>query len=247
MAQGNSGFRKVFAVYLLVGGTAILLRLFWARRYPKVTMSKEKFNFEQTETTGPTHRLLQRILGIPFIPLVLFLLCITTLLPPTPWRHLTATLGYDVILALSTVMVSKSFYGRSGCSSAAAGGSHPLGDLKYNPADDPYYISNLDQPIDDFILSAFEGTKFTNIVHITLESMRDDSFPYQEDGLLHQHIIHNMEPVEGGTPVNTQTVTPFIASLAEHTVSWQTMWSTVPYTHKAMLGCKYTWKCFADV
>ena len=243
MAQGNSGFRKVFVGYLLVGGVAILLRLFWAPRYAKVSTTKDRFKFEDMETRAQTPRSLQRILGVRFVPSLLFLMCLTGLLPPSPWRHLTSTLGYDVVRALFTVMLSKLFYG---CTSAAVGGNHPLGDLKYNPADDPYYVSNLDQPIDDFILSAFKDTKFTNIVHITLESMRDDSFPYQEDGLLHQHIIHNMEPVEGGTPVNTQTLTPFIASLAEHTVSWQTMWSTVPYTHKAMLGCNVRLEVFSD-
>jgi hypothetical protein len=109
--------------------------------------------------------------------------------------------------------------------------------LNYNPAEDPYYISNLDLPVDEFIASALKNLRFTNIVHIVLESMREDSYPYDEQGLLHQYIQTNMTPVQNGTPVNTQTITPFIDSLAEHTLSWHTMWSTIPYTHKAMLGC----------
>jgi len=74
-------------------------------------------------------------------------------------------------------------------------------------------------------------------MHIVLESMREDSFPYDEEGLLARHIKLNEEPpAEGGTPITTETITPFIASLADHTISWHTMWSTIPYTHKAMLG-----------
>jgi hypothetical protein len=117
-------------------------------------------------------------------------------------------------------------------------GSNPLGDLNYNPANDPYYITNMDEPIDEFIASALEGVQFTNVFHIILESMREDSFPYDENGLLHQHIQENMEPAENGVPVTTENITPFIASLAENTISWHTVWSTIPYTHKAMMGCK---------
>jgi hypothetical protein len=149
---------------------------------------------------------------------------------------MTETLVYDVISAISTVIITESLHGSRQTCNGTTVGSNPLGSLNYNPADDPYYVSNLDQPVDDFIASALEGTEFTNIVHIILESMREDSFPFQEDGLLNQHIIHNVGAAEGGTPINTQTITPFIASLAENTISWHTVWSTIPYTHKAMLG-----------
>jgi hypothetical protein len=115
-------------------------------------------------------------------------------------------------------------------------GSNPLGNHNYDPKHDPYYISNLDQPIDAFIASALEGTRFTNVFHIVLESMREDSFPYDESGLLHQHIQKNLEPAKDGVPLTTKNITPFIASLAEHTLSWHTVWASVPYTHKAMLG-----------
>jgi hypothetical protein len=227
MAQGTNGFSMVFGLYVSAGVTAVLLRLSLAhcQRHVKSRDSKD-------ETRGS----LQCLLSNPLVPVVLILLGITVLLPPNPWRHLTATLGYNIVGALSKVMLSKiGDHGRSGCDSTL--GSHPLGTLNYNPADDPFYITNLDQPVDEFIRSALEDAKFTNIVHIVLESMREDSYPFQEDGLLNQHIKNTMKPVEGGTPVNTQTITPFIASLAEHTISWHTLWTTIPYTHKAMLAC----------
>ena len=168
---------------------------------------------------------------------VILILSIGTLfLPQHPWRHMTATLLYDIIRDVSTALVAKQFHDTRVTGNATTIGSHPLGNIKYNPAEDPYYITNLDRPIDDFIASALDGTKFTNLVHIVLESMRSDSFPYQEDGLLHQHIMKNMEPAEGGVPISTNTVTPFIASLASRTILWDTMWATIPYTHKAVLG-----------
>jgi hypothetical protein len=178
----------------------------------------------------------RRFLAIPFVPFALFLLVGALFLPRQPWQHMTETLVYDVISAISTVIITESLHGSRRTCNATTVGSNPLGSLNYNPADDPYYVSNLDQPVDDFIASALEGTEFTNVVHIILESMREDSFPFQEDGLLNQHIINNLEVAEGGTPINTQTITPFIASLAENTISWHTVWSTIPYTHKAMLG-----------
>jgi hypothetical protein len=137
---------------------------------------------------------------------------------------------------MSSALLSSTFRRGGECGKESVS-NNPFGNLNYDPANDPYYVSNIHLPIDDFIRSALEDTKFTNIVHIVLESMREDSYPFQEDGLLNQHIRAHERPVRGGTPVNTETLTPFIASLAEHTISWHTMWSTIPYTHKAMLGC----------
>ena len=151
---GNSSansWLKVFAEYIFFGGLALFLRLRWPQRYVKACATREKFKFEEFEISKLTTGRLQRILGVPFVPLLLFLLCTTLFLPASPWRHLTSTLGYDVVHALSSVMLSKLFSGSRGCSAAAVGGSNPLGNLKYNPADDPYYVSNLEQPIDDFI------------------------------------------------------------------------------------------------
>src|SRR5436190_3781093 len=111
MAQGNSGFSKVFAGYMFFGGLAIFLRLRWAQRYFKTITIREKFKFEDLEIPRLTSGPLQRFLGIPFVPLLLALLFATILLPASPWRHLTSTLGYDVVHALSSVMLSRLFSG----------------------------------------------------------------------------------------------------------------------------------------
>ena len=172
-----------------------------------------------------------------FIRVLIVLSILTILLPEQPWRHLTATLLFDVVKAISTVLVAPHLKTEINTSEMPAVGSNPLGNLRYNPAEDPYYITNLNESIDEFFTTALSGTKFTNIMHIILESMREDSFPYDEQGLLAQHIKQNEQPPEtGGTPISTETITPFISSLADHTISWHTMWSTIPYTHKAMLG-----------
>lgn len=172
---------------------------------------------------------------------LVILLLVTIFLPEYPWRHLTATLPYEVTVALATVIMSKvhSQYHQdaAACVDFSTLGEHPLGATNYNPANDPYYITNLDDPVDEFFHQALEDVHFTNIVHIQLESMREDSFPFDEEGLLNKHIKENLTPVEGGTPVNKDTITPFILSLANNTISWHTMWSTIPYTHKAMLSC----------
>lgn len=157
-------------------------------------------------------------------------------LPAQPWRHLTSTLLYDVVESMASVAIDHRLRASEPAPSEGRLGSNPRGELNYNPADDPYYISNLDHPVDDFIASALAGAKFTNVFHIVLESMREDSYPWDETGLLHQHIVHNMEPAENGTAVKTENITPFISSLADHTISWHTTWASIPYTHKAMLA-----------
>jgi len=237
MAEGNNNLRIIVISYSIGGGLAILLRLclqllYLSNRSP---MTREESEFEKGKP------LLYRTKRSPFVLFCILLLFITISLPPYPWRHLTATLPYDLVLALSTLIMSKALHGHTRgdlCyGNSTSLGDLPLGTTNYNPIDDPYYVTNLDESIDGFFLSALEDVKFTNIVHIVLESMRDDSFPFDEEGLLNQHIKNDLTPVEGGTPVNTQTITPFISSLAEHTISWHTMWSTIPYTHKAMLSC----------
>jgi hypothetical protein len=235
MPQGNSGFGKVFILYALAGGVPVLFRSAFLIRHCK-SVGREKLQpfddllFKEGKTFTTPH-----------LVILLFLLVVTALLPANPWRHLASTLSYDVLTATSEVLMIKSVSHAFNTTCPSSGDSkfsnHPLGSLKYNPKNDPYYVTNLNQPLDPFFANAFCEAKFTNIVHIVLESMREDSYPYQEDGLLHQHIINNMVPVEGGTPVNKQTVTPFIDSLSEHLISWHTMWATIPYTHKTMLGC----------
>jgi hypothetical protein len=234
MTQVNRGFAQAFILYGFVGATTILLRLVLTRHYgATISPSRDKFDLDNINN----HRPVQRYFDIRFTISLLFVLIVTAMLPPNPWRRMTATLGYDVVCSLSTVILSKPVYGGSECSTVAALGSH-FDNFNYNPADDPYYVSNLDQPIDDFFIAALSDAKFTNIVHITLESMRDDSFPYREDGFFHKHILNNIEPAEGGLPITTETITPFIASLAENTISWESMWATVAKTHKTMLACK---------
>ena len=231
MAQGNSNFSKSLSVYLIIGGVAILIRQL-------VVYSQENLQWSKLiligveEDTAPSPRN-KKI----FIRVLTALSVSTLFLPAQPWRHLTSTLLFDVVKAVSTVLVAQHLRGEGGVFTGPVVGSNPLGTLRYNPAEDPYYITNLDEPVDEFFASALEGVKFTNIMHIVLESMRSDSYPYDEDGLLAQHIKLNEEPPdEGGTPINTETITPFISSLADNTISWHTMWSTIPYTHKAMLG-----------
>jgi hypothetical protein len=231
MAQGNGVFGKAFIIYLLPGASAMLLRSISEKCGPPRRLVFAPLN------TSEQHGL-RRLLSIPFVPLTIVLLIGTIFLPAQPWRHLTATLVYDVISAISIVIIAQPFIDTTKNCPTAILESNPISNLNYNPAEDPYYISNLNQHINPFIASALEGTEFTNIFHIVLESMREDSFPYDERGLLHQHIQKNMEPAENGVPITTENITPFISSLAENTLSWHTMWATVPYTHKAMLGRK---------
>jgi len=141
-------------------------------------------------------------------------------------------------------MLSRSLHDRAECSGPDASiiGTHPLAGSLYNPTKDPYYISNLDQPVDSFIAQALEGIQFTNVVHIVLESVRADCFPFQEDGLLNEYIQTKLSPNQDES-ITTQTITPFISSLAKNIISWDTVWATIPFTHKSMLGCILRFLC----
>lgn len=86
-------------------------------------------------------------------------------------------------------------------------------------------------------MSALEGTKFTNIVHIVLESMRADSYPFQEDSSLVAFTMKNYEFISSGTAVTTSNVSPFIESIAEHTISWEIVFATVSFTYVFQLLC----------
>jgi hypothetical protein len=229
MAEGNGSFGKVFIVYALIGGVAVLCRLVLEQfqRRPSF-VSRDNSELDQTEGQ------LRALIALPHVRVLLLLLFITLLLPSHPWRHMTATLGYDIVVAAFTVMKSNALPRQEATVRSGGPITQTFGNRNYNPTEDPYYITNLHQPMYEFIVRALEEAEFTNIVHITLESMREDSFPFQEDGLLNQYIHQNLKLLE---PVNTQAITPFMASLAEHTLSWHTLWTTVPFTHKAMLGC----------
>src|SRR2546430_607675 len=234
MASGSGNFGIVFTMYCLLGVMAALLSVV-IYGAPDV---KGLPSFQRND------RALQRPFRTFIAPLkvriVLLLLFATLLLPRHPWRHMTATLGYNVVVAALTVTKSRLFDGHLSCDATEAA----IDGLRYDPSSDPYYVSNLDQPITAYIAQALEGTKFTHIVHIILESMREDSFPYQEKGLLNKYIHESVDP---SNAVNTSTITPFIESLAEHTLSWHTMYSTIPFTHKAMLGCMSSLFTISDI
>jgi hypothetical protein len=233
MAQGSGNFIKTAAFYLLFSAIPVFFRSRVERSYVPIDLESpfsEKFEDEP----------LRRRASGPYVSMSFFLILGALFLPRQPWRHLTSTLLYDIVGTVSSVMLSRSVHDRVECSipsNATMAGSHPFGDSLYIPAEDQYYISNLDQMVDPFIAQALEGTQFTNIVHIVLESMRADCFPFQEDGLLSQHIQTKFPPADDETTITTQTITPFISSLAENIISWDTVWATIPFTHKSMLGC----------
>lgn len=201
---------------------------------------------ESMDVPSP-RRPLRRFLNAPVVRFTAFLLLGSFFLPVDPWRNMTTAPLYDLFIVISsgvTVVVPASIPDlplqevKLESAHTHPQGSNPLGNFNYNRLDDPYYISNLDSPVDGFVAKALEGTHFTNIVHIVLESMRADSYPFKEDSLLATYIRDNFEPAPNGKAVTTANVSPFIASLAEHSISWETVWSSVPFTHKAMLGRK---------
>lgn len=237
MAQGGGNFGKVFMAYLFVGAVAMLARRVTESRHgrPESLLSEKA---EESHDFGGGGGPFRRFIREPFMLVILFLLFGAMLLPSQPWQHMTATLLYDVVGTVSSAIITKSLRDMRGQCSKSTVGGNPFGGTNYNPVEDPYYVSNLDSPMDPFIAKALEGTQFTNIVHIVLESMRDDSYPWNEDGLLAHHIDTHFSKVEGGTAMTTENITPFIESLAQHTISWETVWATIPFTHKAMLGRK---------
>jgi hypothetical protein len=211
MAQGRGTFDMFFVIYISVGMMAVLPRLLLSRVEP---VKPQFANFR----------------------LIIFLLCGTLLITQQPWKRLKSTLLYDFVSTVSSAVITKSLKDTKGCSTTF--GANPLGTLNYSPAKDPYYVSNLDSPIHEFINDALEGTKFTNIVHIVLESMRPDCFPFQEESQLMTFIKSNFDFPEGGAAITTANVSPFIASLSKNTILWDRVAATVPFTHKAMIGRK---------
>jgi hypothetical protein len=221
MSAGYITFANVFLSHTMIGIVAVLFRVVLGKSALNLGYWISEVNCESAQPKTKC----RGIVRIGFL-----LLFVTLLLPPYPWRHMTATLYYNIAVAAFTIMQSKH------SSSPEEAERSLLMEGYYNPTEDPYYISNLDQPIHDFILRALEGTEFTNIMHIILESMGEDSFPFQNDGLLSTH-IHSSPRVKIVETINNQTLTPFITSLAEHTLEWHTVWTTIPFTHKSMLGC----------
>jgi hypothetical protein len=215
LLQGNDHFLKVLMFYIVMGLAAALVKM-------RFGGGKEKRYKEKQGTDEP--RKSRSVIKITIA------LCIGTIfLPRQPWRHLTSTLLWDISTSLINVQIPTSAAVPRNINGTTAPKSPG-----YTPSQDPYYISNLGQPLDPFIASALESTEFKHIFHIVLESMRSDSFPYQEDGLLDQHIRKHFTPV---SPITPETITPFIASLADRTLRWDTMYASIPYTLKSKLGC----------
>lgn len=223
--QGGTSSLTIVIAFVMAGGSLTLVRRIFS-------------NHKRLPVNIPDNILrtrLRKLLNKPFVPFTIFLLVGGVFLPAQPWKRMTSTLLLDVVGGILSVIVPKAV-GRLHTPSTSTLGSSPLGALMYNPADDPYYISNLESPVDPFIAEALDGVQFTNIVHIVLESVRADCYPFQEQSAFADYIKQTFPAAVNGTPITTSNVTPFIASLAEHTISWETMWSIVPFTHKALLG-----------
>ena len=219
MAQGTGCFGKVLILYLVLGIASVVAR---------VTLQRHKQHSmkERLLTTSPSVNydsaptgIIRRFWNTPFLPTISFLLIGAILLPQQPWRHMTSTLLYDVISTTSSVIITRTFRNQGGMSEHSSIGKNPFRTLNYSPADDPYYISNLDSPIDPFIIDALEGTQFTNIVHIVLESMRSDSYPCNENSARMKYINEKFERVDGVPELTTSNIMLFISSLFEHSIS----------------------------
>ena len=214
MAQGNSSLFQVLTVYILFGLLSAFARLHFRR-----PGRSDLWNPRRKKSYYFSSYHVAVVAIVLAVGAILFLY-------NDPWRTLRSTLVFDT---LSILTFQKAYVATSkGVPRAETSGG------RYTPSKDPYYITNLDNPVDPFIASTLEGTEFKNIVHIMLESMRSDSFPWDEGGLLHQHLQEFMEPPE--MPLTVENITPFIDSIASHTLRWDTMWVTIPYTLKAMLG-----------
>ena len=168
--------------------------------------------------SAPTS-IIRHFWNTPFLPIISFLLIGAILLPQQPWGHMTSTLLDDVISTMSSVIITRTFQNQGGMFERSSIDKNPFRTLNYSPADDPYYISNLDSPIDPFIVDTLEGAQFINIIHIVLESMRSDSYPWNENGALMKHINEKFERVDGVPELTTSNIMLFISSLFEHSIS----------------------------
>lgn len=225
--RGRGGAFTSFAAFVATGCFLALLRKHLDntkfRRVPP-----EMFN--TTALSGFPKFICTRL-----VQFILVLLVGSLCIRSQPWKQMTSTLMLDIVGNIGSVLTPKlhRIETTPGYRELVV---NYLGTLNYTPADDPYYISNLDEPVIDFIADALEGVKFKHIVHIVLESMRADSFPFQENSHLVNYIRSNFPPHVNGTPITTANISPFIASLVEHTISWETMWTHIPWTHKAIIA-----------
>lgn len=234
--EGSGNTLAATVAFLTAGASVVIVRRFQRDGYKYGDLADELIPQPHLPATRGG---LRRLITIPFVPLALFLIVFGLFLPSQQLRQMKSTLLIDVIGSIISVFISKAIRHISVPAASSNYGSNPLGNLNYNPSEDPYYISNLDSPIDEFIAKALDEARFQNIVHIVLESVRADCFPFQEQSPFVDYIKDNFRPHKNGSAITTANVTPFIASLAEHTLSWETMWTIVPFTHKALIGRKY--------
>ena len=237
MEGGGSSFTASMG-FLGAGGSAMLARRLFEDKwkYNPISRGSPDETISTPRVGAPTPSRLRKFLNTPFVPLTLCLTIGSLLLPAHPWRQMASTLLVDIVGSVTSAIISKAIRGMSPAIGPTQLGRNHLGNLNYNPWEDPYYISNLDSPIDEFIAEALDGAQFKNIVHIVMESVRADCFPFKEDTPFVRYIKDNFPSHENGSSITTDNVTPFIASLAEHTISWETMWTIVPFTHKSIIG-----------
>src|SRR5271170_4402482 len=240
MEGGGSSFTTLIG-FLAAGGTAMIARRYFEDKcnYNPISRGSPDEIIPQPQLVPTLRSRLRKFMNTPFVPIAVCLTAGGLCLPAHPWRQMASTLLVDVVGGVTSALVSKTIRGMSPPIDPAHLGRNSLGNLNYNPWEDPYYVSNLDSPMHEFIAEALDGVQFKNIVHIVMESVRADCFPFQEDSAFVKYIKDNFPPYKNGAAITTANVTPFIASLAEHTISWETMWTIVPFTHKAIIGRIY--------
>ena len=233
---GGSNTLAAAMAFLGVGGSVMLAHRYYQDhhyKYNPVCRGLPDEIIPQIRPPPPPQSRLRK----PFVSFTVCLIVGSLFLPAQPWRQMTSTLLVDIVRNVIPVVISKTIRNKATCSGPTNFlGSNPLGNSNYNPRTDPYYISNLESPIDEFIVEALDGVKFKNIVHIVLESVRSDSFPFQEESVFAEYIKSHFPPYPNGAAMTIDNITPFIESIAENTISWETMWSVVPFSHKALMG-----------
>src|SRR2546423_3844045 len=128
MAQGSGNFGKVFMIYLAFGAAAMLARrMVEARQGQPDLLLSEKVEFNELSGGQGACRLFIRE---PFVTLTIFLLFGAMLLPCQPWKHMTATLLYDVVRTVSSAIITKSLRDMTGNCRKSTDGGNPYGVIK---------------------------------------------------------------------------------------------------------------------
>jgi hypothetical protein len=144
LSHGNSYFFRTVIFFALTGVAMAALRIHTGRR------RIEERELEKLEMDRKPPRL-------PVTQFATVLLLASFCLPANPWRHMTSTVLYDAATSLAGNPSQMPII-----NSKIENGTNPIGILNYNPSNDPYYVSNLDWPLDPFIESALEGTYNTS-------------------------------------------------------------------------------------